>query len=184
MSSFTKLMSDYGIGALIALVILAYAISLFGGYLSHKGSAGSETMESTVSNQYKKNAPSVGGAPQPSEPLGQNEVFSTVKGVAGPPVAGGCAKPTIQNPEELLPKDNKSEWAQLNPSGKGELSNINLLRAGAQIGVDTVGQSLRNANLQLRSETPNPQLYTGPWNLSTIEPDFMRPPLEIAQGSQ
>ena len=85
MSSFTKLMSDYGIGALIALVILAYAISLFGGYLSHKGSAGSETMESTVSNQYKKNAPSVGGAPQPSEPLGQNEVFSTVRGVAGPP---------------------------------------------------------------------------------------------------
>ena len=92
-------------------------------------------------------------------------------------LAGGCAKPTIQNPEELLPKDNKSEWAQLNPSGQGELSNINLLRAGAQIGVDTVGQSLRNANLQLRSETPNPQLYTGPWtDLSTIEPDFMRPP--------
>jgi len=24
----------------------------------------------------------------------------------------------------------------------------------------------------------------GPWNLSTIEPDFMRPPLEIGSGVQ
>ena len=41
-----------------------------------------------------------------------------------------------------------------------------------------------NANLQIRSEPPNPQLYVGPWNQSSIEPDFMRPPLNIGSGPQ
>jgi hypothetical protein len=93
-----------------------------------------------------------------------------------------CNTANIQNPSELLPKDKNSQWAQLNPSGKGELANVNLLRAGYHIGIDTIGQSLRNANLQIRSEPPNPQLYVGPWNQTTIEPDFMRPPLEIGAG--
>jgi len=43
---------------------------------------------------------------------------------------------------------------------------------------------LRNANLQIRSEPPNPQLSVGPWNQSTITPDFLRPPLELGQGVQ
>jgi hypothetical protein len=77
-----------------------------------------------------------------------------------------------------------SQWSELNPSGKGELSNINFLKAGYHIGIDTIGQSLRNANLQLRSEPPNPQLNTGIWNQSTITPDFIRPPLEIGNGPQ
>lgn len=86
---------------------------------------------------------------------------------------------------ELLPNDSNNEWAALNPTGSGgELSNINLLKAGYNIGIDTVGQSLKNANLQLRSEPPNPQLNVGPWNQSTITPDFMRVPLEIGQGYQ
>jgi hypothetical protein len=83
-----------------------------------------------------------------------------------------------------LPKDSNSQWAQLNPSGKGELANVNLLKAGYHIGIDTIGQTLRNANLQIRSEPPNPQLYVGPWNTSTIEPDFMRPPFSIGSGPQ
>ena len=49
--------------------------------------------------------------------------------------------------------------------------------------IDTIGQSLRNANQQIRSEPANPQLYVGPWNNTTIEPDFMRPPLEIGAGA-
>ena len=91
---------------------------------------------------------------------------------------------TIQNPSELLPKDTNSQWAQLNPVGSGELANVQLLRAGYHIGIDTIGQSLRNSNLQIRSEPPNPQLNVGPWNQSTITGDFMRPPLEIGSGAQ
>lgn len=90
----------------------------------------------------------------------------------------------ITNSNQLLPKDTNSEWNALNPSGTGELSNVNLLKSGWQIGIDTVGQTLRNANLQLRSEPPNPQISVGPWNNSTITPDFMRVPLEIGAGPQ
>ena len=96
--------------------------------------------------------------------------------------ASSCASNT--NPADLLPKDTNSQWAQLNPVGQGELANVNFLKAGYQIGIDTVGQSMRNANLQIRSEPPNPQMSVGPWNQSTIVGDFMRPPLEIGQGSQ
>jgi hypothetical protein len=46
-------------------------------------------------------------------------------------------------------------------------------------GVNTVEQSLRNSNGQLRSEPANPQLKVSPWLESTIEPDTERKPLEI-----
>ena len=82
------------------------------------------------------------------------------------------------------PKDANLKWAQINPSSAGDITDKNFLTAGYHIGIDTKGQSLRNANLQIRSEPPNPQLYVGPWNNSTIEPDFMRPPLEIGAGNQ
>jgi hypothetical protein len=189
-STFKKLWSDYGIGALVVLLIIAYGVSVFGKYLTTKGMYGSETMASTPNAAYSgvgkdsmSNGPS---GPQPAESLGQNEVFASVKGISTPSIGvpSSCSKPNIQNPSDLLPKDSNSQWAQLNPSGKGELSNINLLKAGYHIGIDTIGQTLRNANLQIRSEPPNPQLYVGPWNLSTIEPDFMRPPLELGAGTQ
>ena len=186
--SLKKVWSDYGIGAIIVLLILAYGVSLLAKYLTNKGSYGSENMNSQPNSAYKNkpvNGMNGGGAVQPSNPLGENEVFASVSGISTPStgIPTSCSKPNIQNPSDLLPKDSNSQWAQLNPSGKGELSNINLLKAGYHIGIDTIGQTLRNANLQIRSEPPNPQLYVGPWNLSTIEPDFMRPPLEIGQGT-
>ena len=64
--------------------------------------------------------------------------------------------------------------------GTGSLKGKNFLSAGALIGVNTVGQSMRNANLQLRSEPPNPQVPVSIFNVSTIEPDINRRPLEIS----
>ena len=81
-------------------------------------------------------------------------------------------------PQELLPNDPNSKWAQANPMGQGDISGKNFLSAGSLIGVNTVGQSLRNANLQLRSEPACPQMQVSPWMQSTIEPDLQRRPLE------
>ena len=82
--------------------------------------------------------------------------------------------------EDLLPKDSaNSKWAQMNPAGQGELKNQNFLTAGYHVGVNTVGNSLRNANMQLRSEPTNPILKVSPWMQSTIQPDLNRRPLEI-----
>jgi hypothetical protein len=183
--SLKKLWNDYGIGAIIILLIVAYVVYSFAGYLGAKGMPGPES-NAQMQSQYKNTNGAYSGAVKPAEPLGQNEVFASANGVqtSSPGLPSSCSKPNIQNPAELLPKDSNSDWAQLNPSGKGELANINLLKAGYHIGIDTVGQTLRNANLQVRSEPPNPQLNVGPWNQTTITGDPFRPPLEIGSGSQ
>ena len=59
---------------------------------------------------------------------------------------------------------------------------VNFLDAGFHVGVNTVGQSLRNANLQLRSEPPNPQVAVSPWSNTTIGPDLQRKPLELNES--
>jgi Na+-transporting methylmalonyl-CoA/oxaloacetate decarboxylase gamma subunit len=81
--------------------------------------------------------------------------------------------------EDLLPQDQSSLWASVNPSGQGSLKDRNFLQSAYHIGINTVGQTLRNANLQLRSEPPNPQVKVSPWLQSTIEPDVSRKPFEI-----
>jgi hypothetical protein len=108
-----------------------------------------------------------------------NGTSTTIHGL--PP---SCTPQQTVDPLELLPKDVNSQWAQLNPTGAGDLKGVNLLSAGALIGIDTIGNTLRNANLQVRSEPPNPQLNVGPWNNTTIAPDLMRVPLEIGCGGQ
>ncbi len=109
---------------------------------------------------------------------GGSDMLGPVPMAAGKKPAG-CYPREQVNPLELLPQDNNSMWAQMNPAGAGDIQGKNFLSAGALIGVNTVGQSLRNANYQLRSEPPNPQMgNTGPWLQSTIEPDLMRRSLE------
>ena len=114
-----------------------------------------------------------------------NEVYGNVTQDAEQPnphsnkLPKDCYPKDQLSPEELLPGNENSKWAQANPKGKGELGDQNFLTAGYHIGVNTVGQSLRNANLQLRSEPPNPQVKVSPWLQSTIEPDTNRKPLEI-----
>jgi len=186
-ASLKKLWNDYGIGAIVIFIIVMYILSMLYKYFAGKGRYGSERMSGNNNTAYgpqQNRQPN--RAVQPSEPLGQNEVFASVNSnsATGQGIPSACNKPNIQNPSDLLPKDKNSQWAQLNPAGKGDLANINLLKAGYHIGIDTIGQTLRNANLQIRSEPPNPQINVGPWNLSTIEPDFMRPPLELGQGTQ
>ena len=91
------------------------------------------------------------------------------------PKVSSCNNEPVMNPKELLPSD--SEWTDIAPS-KG-LENVSFLTAGHNMGTNTVGSSLRNANLQLRSEPANPRESVGPWNESTIEVDTMRKSLEI-----
>ena len=83
-------------------------------------------------------------------------------------------------PQELLPNDPNSKWAQVNPMASGDIAGKNFLNAGALIGVNTVGQSNRNANWDIRAAPPNPQVEVSPWQQSTIGPDLGRRPLDIA----
>lgn len=88
------------------------------------------------------------------------------------------------NPVDLLPKDANNKWTSLNNLNGSNINMPDLLQAGVHIGLDTVGQSLRNANLQERSDPIIPVVDTGPWHKSTIEPDYGRVPLEIGEGKR
>jgi hypothetical protein len=97
-------------------------------------------------------------------------------------IASDCFPKDRLTADDLLPKDAaNSKWAQVAPAGQGDVGSQNFLTAGFHIGVDTIGSSLRNANLQIRSEPPNPK---GSWPImnSTIEADTLRKPLEIGAG--
>tara|TARA_B100001248_G_C27375190_1_gene453868 strand:- start:15 stop:539 length:525 start_codon:yes stop_codon:yes gene_type:complete len=83
-------------------------------------------------------------------------------------------------PQELLPQDTPAnQWSLANPQGSGSLKDKNFLQAGYHVGINTVGQTLRNANMQLRSDPPNPQVQVSPWLQTTINPDTNRKPMEI-----
>jgi hypothetical protein len=93
-----------------------------------------------------------------------------------------CYPKDVLSSGDLLPQDANSLWAQVSPSGQGSLADQNFLTSGFHIGINTVGQSLRNANRQVRSEPLNPQLKVSPWMQTTIEADINRRPLEIGSG--
>ena len=134
------------------------------------------------------NVPSAVKAPAPAKAAGAESFadygapFGAEGSLGAVPMAGaqkpqGCYPREQLNPLELLPHDANSQWAAVNPAA-GDLQGKNFLSAGALVGVNTIGQSLRNANQQLRAEPPNPQIMVSPWQQSTIEPDLSRRPLE------
>ena len=87
-----------------------------------------------------------------------------------------CTKESVIDAAELLPKG--SDWDVNMPQNV----DISVLEPGNIIGMSS--QTLRNANLQIRSEPANPQMEIGPWNQTTIAPDDSRRPMEIGCGSQ
>lgn len=117
---------------------------------------------------------------QPSESL-TNEDYKAVD-FTGQALPNDCFPKDKLTAEDLLPKDAaNSKWAQVNPAGQGDVKDQNFLQAGHHVGLNTTQGSMRNANLQIRSEPPNPQQNVGPWMQTTMAPDLMRRPLEIGE---
>jgi hypothetical protein len=104
----------------------------------------------------------------------------------GSPIAGSMdaipSPPVTDNviSSALLPKEVPvtDDFGQF--SSDAILANQNYLDPRGQIGYpETIGGTLRNANLQFRSEPSNPRDPVSIWNLSTITPELMRPTFEI-----
>jgi len=173
---------------IIGLVVAAVALIQYNGA---KGAAISGMTGANMTPQQQESlymdAGGYGGAASPASAGDLEGGLGDAAPVhGGRPAAGlpSCASRPVTNPADLLPSDANSEWAKLNPRASGDFQNVNLLRAGYWTGIDTVGSSLRNANLQVRSEPPNPTNNVSIWNNTTIAPDLMRTPLEIGQGCQ
>jgi hypothetical protein len=171
---------------ILASLVLLYAVynyssnkSMFPEYMS--GSSASSGKKGRGAGAGQGN----GSAGRPPAAVDDSTIYNQLNSATGssnmmglPPNCSGQAN---INPADLLPKDNNSSW-NMKPMGSGDFLGVNLLNAGYLIGVDTIGSSLRNANLQVRSEPPNPQLQVSPWMNTTIEPDPFRAPLEIGCG--
>ncbi len=83
--------------------------------------------------------------------------------------------------EDLLPGDTDftNMFDQNYPHSQGNLSYKNFLESGHHYGINTVGSSLKNPNMQLRSDPPIPKISVGPWMQSSIEQDLNRRYFEI-----
>lgn len=157
------------------------------GQMAADGAAQKKEDEKKAAQPLPGNPQSAGaaGADLKTQPAAGKEGFANLSGYEGPAdfasaeAPAGCYPRDQLTPSELLPMDQNSIWAQQNPMGPGSLKGKNFLSAGALIGVNTVGQSLRNANLQIRSEPPNPQVPVSIFMQSTIGPDVSHRPLEI-----
>lgn len=119
------------------------------------------------------------GLVAPSEPLG-NESFKAVNFDIAQKLPSECVPRDKLTVQDLLPKDAaNSKWAQVAPAGQGDVNGQNFLTAGYLMGINTVGQTMRNGNLQLRSDPPIERMNVGPWNQTTIEYDSSRRMFEI-----
>jgi hypothetical protein len=142
----------------VVLGVLFMAFYMYGG---------SKIVDSMITNE-----PQAAAAPLPDN-------SSSITAHAGDAQAStgglGHSSMTAAQPKDLLPQDHHSAWASLNPSalGQGNMVIPDMLEAGKHIGLDTVGQTMKNANQQLRSDPPIPKASGGcepMWNKSTIEP--------------
>ena len=145
----------------------------------------SEMSPGVIEQAHKGAAGTSNKPPMAANPVGMNSGPANADGIqtVTSGIPSSCNRQEVSNPSELLPRQD-NEFGNMNQNGSGDLQNVNLLRAGYHAGIDTVGSTLRNSNLQLRSEPPNPTNKVSPWMNTTIEPDLMRVPLEIGCGSQ
>ena len=83
------------------------------------------------------------------------------------------------NAAYFLPKEVNSEWFNTDFSqAKVNVDDTNLINTERYvIGVNTVGQSLKNASYDIRGTIANPKFAVSPWNNSTYEPDTNIKPL-------
>lgn len=172
LSSFTKFVVSKEFIALIVFLILAWAIMTY--------STDKSLVMDGMSDGVPANKPENGTNIPPS-------VFADAAGNTAPvaaPASGRSDLASVTNPSDLLPRDQNSEWAALNPVNNNNPAVPDLLQAGYHIGLDTIGQTLRNPNYQLRSDPIIPKAQHGPWNMSTIEPDLGRVPLEVGCGGK
>jgi len=156
------------------VMILAVFI-LLGMFLLWYSNGKTYVQDTMTSSSYESGVQNIVSSQPSSEEIPHpSEVF----GKTGGEGRTYAAMP-IANPSDLLPTDTNSQWSSLNPMDHSSPEMPDMLQAGYHIGLDSIGQTHKNANLQLRSDPIIPKANIGPWNNSTYEPDMLRQPLEI-----
>lgn len=81
----------------------------------------------------------------------------------------GSFDPDMYDPDNLLPQEEDADWFEvidkpINLKGR-------LLRLENPLGINTINESLKIPNLDIRPSPPCPKMNVSPWNNSTVEPD-------------
>ena len=86
---------------------------------------------------------------------------------------------TQYDAKDYLPKEINNNWFDTDfTQAKYNLNDDKLINTDRYvIGVNTVGQSLKNASYDIRGTVPNPKFTVSPWNNSTYEPDYNIKPM-------
>jgi hypothetical protein len=81
--------------------------------------------------------------------------------------------------KDFLPKEINDQWFDTDFSqAKTNINDDKLINTERYvIGINTVGQSLKNASYDIRGTIANPKFSVSPWNNSTYEPDYNIKPL-------
>ena len=80
--------------------------------------------------------------------------------------------------KNYLPQEVNDEWFDTDFTQAKKVGNQNLINTEKYVvGIDTVGQSLKNASHDIRGTIANPKFNVSPWNNSTYEPDYNIKPL-------
>jgi hypothetical protein len=152
--------SDTSMWILVAIVVavLAWALMSYSGNktkvrdaLGNMGGAKPNMPDSSLASSSQ---PVSSGAPP----------ASASKQLQPPSASSVVARPTLQ-PSDIV----------LNPVNVPDL----IMSPTAFIGIDTIGNTLRNPTWDLRSDPPIPKQNVGPWNNSTIDADLQRVPFDI-----
>ena len=110
--------------------------------------------------------------------VGGQDVYNTIRTDDNYASSGGMGVSTSMLPKEI---PSQEDFGSFSPSDI--LSGQTYLDPRAQIGYpETLGGVLRNANLDVRSEPPNPRTPVSIFNNSTIVPDLMRPHFEVGRN--
>ena len=78
---------------------------------------------------------------------------------------------------DLLPIDENKDWFQVPNKDFNLMQAVDLEVPEIKIGIDTVGQSRKNATYDIRAAPPCPKFVVSPWGNSTIDPDYNTKPL-------
>ena len=174
----------------VAILVIAVGLYFFTSKYSASKLISADGYTNTDPSGNKTTGPATPVAPPVVSDVQANESstsgnYSSVDGAdAIQQQPSSYATRPVNQPADLLPLpvDQNSNWSSVNPMGAGDLANVNLLNAGYFNGIDTIGQTMKNANLQIRSDPPIPKMETGPWNQSTNEADLMRVPFELGSA--
>ena len=164
---------------LLILVALFVLFALVSYYNHHKARQAEHFEQAGAYPGAVEGGAAGAGRGAPADPIGDeplsNEDYTPIDYKVDDKLPTDCLPKDRLMAEDLLPKGSaNSKWSQVSPAGQGDLKDQNVLSAGALVGLDTQGSSMKNANLQLRADPVCPKNVISPWMNSSVEPDLNR----------